>query len=633
MKLRHILLLAISVIFLSACNMTLAADVTPPPNYVPPTAAPTLGPGYPANAPDLANGEIIYAEKCAPCHGDTGLGNGPQSKDLPVSVIPIGLPETAQKSSPAKWHVTVTQGNIERFMPPFVSLSEQERWDVVAYAFSLHTTEEQIASGRKLFEENCADCTAAFSNQQMMAALSPNDLFRMIRQGSDALPAFGANFSDEETYAVAAYIRTLTFAPPAAPVAVSVTETPIPAATEVTPSAEETAEATEQAEVTPEAVDVTPEATAVVEVASAGNISGTIDNQTGADLPSDLVVKLRGFDHGSDPSAGPQEILALDANVNADGSYTFDVEIAERQIYLTEVTVGGLKYQSEFAVVAAGMTELTLPTITVYETTEDFSTLIVESLQIYFDLASGETAQVFAVYTISNPSDKTILVKMGDGQNVPFLAFPANSSGLGYEATQDSAAFVPTQEGFAMPPSDTAYGLIAFASLPKTKEISISQSALLPIGGVTLFLPEGVKAEGITLTDTGLQPIQNTNFQVYTAPAVEQGASLDFTLTGEPKQTTAASPEPAQNQTLLIGIGALGLVLVLAGVWMYLRDRNKEEDFEEEDEEDENDEFEDTDSIMDAVIALDDLHRAGKISDEAYKTRRAELKDALKRKS
>jgi mono/diheme cytochrome c family protein len=632
MKLRHILILAISALLLSACNLTLAADVTPPPNYVAPTPAPTLGPGYPANAPDLANGEIIYAEKCAPCHGDTGLGNGPQSKDLPVSVSPLGLPETAQKSSPAKWHVTVTQGNIERFMPPFTSLSEQERWDVIAYAFSLHTTEDQIATGKTLFEENCANCGELFTSQQMMAALSPNDLFRMMREGTGSIPAFGADFSSEEAYAVAAYIRTLTFAPPTAPVAVSVTETPVPAETEETPSAEETAEGGEQAQVTPEAGDVTPEATEVVEIVSVGKVSGLIENRSGADLPADLVIKLRGFDHGADPSAGPQEILNLETTVNADGTYAFETEIAERQIYLTEVDVDGLSYQSEFAVVEAGATELTLPNIIVYAATEDFSALTVDSLQIFFDLASEDTAQVFAVYTITNPSDKTILVKMGDGQNVPFIAFPAGASGLGYEATQDSAAFVPTADGFAMPPSDTPYGLIAFASLPKTKELSISQPALLAINGVTLFLPEGVEAESAALTDNGIQSIQTTNFHVYNASAIAQGASLDFTLTGEPKQTTV-SPEPSQNQTLLIGVGALGLVLVLAGVWMYLRDNKKEEDFEDEGAEDEDDEFEDTDSIMDAIIALDDLHRAGKLSDEAYKKRRAELKEALKRKS
>jgi hypothetical protein len=36
---------------------------------------------------------------------------------------------------------------------------------------------------------------------------------------------------------------------------------------------------------------------------------------------------------------------------------------------------------------------------------------------------------------------------------------------------------------------------------------------------------------------------------------------------------------------------------------------------------------------MDSIIALDDLHRAGKLSDDAYKARRNELKNTLKRKS
>ena len=81
-----------------------------------------------------------------------------------------------------------------------------------------------------------------------------------------------------------------------------------------------------------------------------------------------------------------------------------------------------------------------------------------------------------------------------------------------------------------------------------------------------------------------------------------------------------------QNQTLLIGIGAFGLVLIIAGGWLYIRDRKKEEDLDDEDSE-----FEDTESTMDAIIALDDLHREGKISDEAYQKRRAELKSALKK--
>ncbi len=624
MKLRHTIILAIAATLLAACNFTLAADVTPPPNYVPPTPAPTLGPLYPASAPDIANGKIIYTEKCAPCHGGTGLGDGPDGKQLPVTVAALGLPETASTASPAKWYTTVTQGNLDRFMPPFVSLNEQERWDVVAYAYTLHTTAEQIETGKALFEENCTDCAAVFSNQEMMSALSADQIVRMIKEGAGDVPAFGSNFSDEDAYAVAGYIRTLTFAPPPAPVVDSATETPIAAVAGAgTPSAEATPlDGTAQAQVTPEAT-IEPVA------ASAGKVNGLIENRTGKDFPSDLKITLRGFDHGADPAAGPQEILTLEGTVNADGTYAFvDVGIVENQIYLAEVEVDGLSYQTEFAVVPAETTELVLPDIIVYSTTEDYSALKIDSVQIYFDFATEDIAQIFAVYNISNPGDKTILIKMGDEQKVPFIAFPEGVEGLGYEAGQDSAAFVPTADGFAMPPSETAYSLIAFASIPKAKEIAISQPVLLSIGRLSLFLPEGVEAQGAALTDEGIQTLQTTNFHVYSASALKAGESLGFTLTGAPKDNTAVAPDVTQNKNLLIGIGGLGLVLILAGVWIYMRDNKKEEETEEED-----DEFEDTESIMDAIIAIDELHRAGKLSDPAYKQRREELKDALKRKS
>src|SRR3972149_4859206 len=52
MKFRFAIIAALATLtFLSACNFTLAEDITPPPNYVPPTPAPTLGPLYPAQAP------------------------------------------------------------------------------------------------------------------------------------------------------------------------------------------------------------------------------------------------------------------------------------------------------------------------------------------------------------------------------------------------------------------------------------------------------------------------------------------------------------------------------------------------------------------------------------------------------
>ncbi len=623
MKLRHTILLAIIAVFLAACNFTLAEDVTPPPNYVPPTPMPTMGPLFPASAPDVENGGAIYVEKCAACHGKTGLGDGEQGKQLPVPVAALGLPATAQKALPSDWYKMVTQGNLEKFMPPFASLSDQERWDVVAYALTLHTTPAQIEEGKSLFEANCADCAKNFSNQTMMSALSENDLIQIIKEGAGDIPAFGSKFTDDEILAVAVYIRTLTFiAPPAAPTVVPATEA-VAAADAGTLSAEATLPAEGS---TPQA-DVTPEAAVV---AGMGKVSGSVENKTGAELPSDIQVTLHGYEHGGDMSTAPLEIVTLEGVVNPGGTFVFEnVEILESRIYLAEVIVDGLTYQSEFAVVEPGMTDLSLTPITVHATTEDFSALKTESLQIFFDLANADTAQIFAVYSITNTGDKTVVVKMPD-EKIPFIAFPTGAEGLGYEATQDTAPFMPIDGGFAMPPSEKPYGLIAYSSVPNTKEIAVSQTALMPIGGVTVLIPEGVKVEGKTLADGGVQAMDTMNFQMYTAGGLDKNESIEFTLKGAP-ETTTVNPDITQNKNLLIGIGAFGVALILAGAWLFMRDRRKGN--EEVDEEEGDDEFEDPESLMDAIIALDDLHRAGKIPDEAYQQRRAELKDALKRKS
>ncbi len=101
---------------------------------------------------------------------------------------------------------------MERFMPPFASLSDQERWDVVAYAMTLHTSREELEKGKELFEANCANCSADFfKDQAKMSALSEVELARIIKQGNDQVKAFGSNLSDDEVWTVAAYLRTLPF--------------------------------------------------------------------------------------------------------------------------------------------------------------------------------------------------------------------------------------------------------------------------------------------------------------------------------------------------------------------------------------------------------------------------------------
>ncbi len=630
MKLRHIILFTLITVLASACNFTLAEDVTPPPGYVPPTPAPTLV-LVPLQTPNIENGKAIFAEKCAGCHGATGMGDGPQGIQLGVTVPAFGLPEIARPSTLADWYTTVTRGNMERLMPPFASLNDQQRWDVVAYAMSLHANADLLAKGKQIFDKNCANCsTDFFKDQKKMSALSEADLARIAKQGNDSIPAFGAKLNEDDLWAVAAYLHTFSFeataaqaqasaSTPTAEVAAA-TESPVTAAAG-TPLAETTPAGTEQAAAT--------NAPTTVAGQGFGTISGTVENKSGKDLPANLKVTLHAYEHGTDPSTGPTELFTQDSVVNSDGTYTFNnVEMPENRIFIAEVQVEGIKLQSGYGVVKAGDTSITLPVLTIYGMSTDPSALVMDEVRVFLDYSGSNAVQYFGVYSFHNPSDKTILIDMKNGSEVSFIKTPEGTTSQGYEALQDSQPFTSTDKGLAIPPSDKAYGLISFTTVPKSAKIDISQPFVLPVTSLTVFLPEGMKAESTSLSDEGVQNIQNMNFQVYTALNVPAGGAIKFTVSGEPKSGSATTTDAStsNNKGILLGAGALGVAFIAAGAWLYFRDRNRTQ---EETEEEEN-EFESSDEVVDAIVALDDLHLAKKISDEAYQKRRAELKDILK---
>lgn len=613
MKLRYLSLFALAFA-LTACNFTLAEDVTPPPGYIPPTPMPTLV-MVPPQTPNVANGAAIYAEKCAPCHGETGLGDGPQGIQLGVTVKAFGLPEIGRPASPAEYFTVVTRGNMERLMPPFNSLNDQQRWDVVAYALTLHTTPEQVARGKQLFEENCTNCsTDFFRNQTNMAPLTGVALARLAREGNGSdIPAFGANLSDDDLWAVAAYLRTLSFdtAPLAQPTTAPDSQTPV-AAEAGTPVAEGT-----------------------VLAAGFGTVSGKVESVTGS-LPADLTITLRGYDHGgSDPSGGAQEVFSAVGVINADGTYIFEnVELPENRIFLLDAAYSGVSLQSEPGVALAGQSALELAPLRLYAIGTDTSKLVVDEVSLFFHARDATTLDVLGLYSFRNPGPDMIMVKMAEQQEIPFIKFPQGAEGLGYEAMQDSARFVSMDDGFAMTPGEVPYGIVAYASLQRAeKQTSITQEVVLPVSEFRILVPDGMEVKGANIKYENQQDVQGTLYQSYLANNIAAGSKLTFELSGQPTGTDGGAAAATNgNNWLLYGAGGLGALLIAGGAWLYLRDRSQkaEADLDEEEADEAESEFETSEEVLDAIVTLDDLHRDKKISDEAYQKRRAELKEMLK---
>jgi len=623
MKLRYLLFTLLALV-LAACSFSLAEDITPPPNYIPPTPMPTLGPLYPPEAPSLERGAAIFAEKCAACHGDKGLGDGAQGKQLPYPVAALALPSFAHPAAPVDWYTVVSQGNIERFMPPFASLSEQERWDVVTFAISLHASAKDVARGRELFETNCANCPLnVFKDQIGMASLSADEIVALLKNGGDNVTALSGTLTSDDYYAVAAYLRSLTFAvtlPTPTPEPATPTPTVASTETSLTPAGTESA-VTPGAETTPAtdttASPVTPEATPVPGLKFTGSVSGA--NVEG------VTVTLRGYDHAADQS-GASEVVTKTAVLDSTGQYSFEgLEVVDARIFVVDVIYNEVTYSSELIVPTADQTEISVPAITLYETSEDYSTLVFEQAHFFLDVAD-QSLQVIGVYTFSNTSDKSILVKaMVD---VPFLKTPDNAQNVSFDLTQESAPLLQAEGGFAIPPSDKPYGIVSIYTLPYNGKLELSQPLLLPATSVLVLVPEGLKVKSEQLTAGGTQAFNNSTYLAFQGQNLKAGDTIKLEISGNPKSGGTSTTDTSSRQGLLIGVGALGAVLIAAGAWLYLRERKRPVDEEREEEED--DDMESEEDLLDAIIALDDLHRSGKINDEAYQTRRAELKARLK---
>lgn len=622
-----LVLIALAALFiLSGCQISLAGDVTPPPGYRPPSPAPqaTQPAVMPVVPPDPAQGAALYVEKCAPCHGATGMGDGAQAAKLPSPVKPIGTADTARAVKPITWFNIITQGKIERMMPPFQSLSDRQRWDLVAYLFTLSTPQKMLETGKSIFDEKCQACHGAkgggdgtraaslaakvpdWRDLSRLAQLSASDIVSTVSNGKGSvMPSFASQLNEEQRLAVAAFVRTLNYASNGAQAPNNATPAPTAAPTPV---------------VSTPAVSGTPSATAPL---TRVTFSGKVTHNAGKPLPEGLKATLQGYDQ-------MEKTWEVSSEVK-NGAFEFkDIELVTDRIYMASVMFQNIEFVSDAVHTAdLGSSPVVDLPVTLYDTSTDASVLAASRVHIFFDFTMPGRIQVAELFIISNPTTNAIVPASA---TQPALTFdlPAGYANLQFQDGELGGRFIQTEKGFGdlldVQPS-TMHQVLFGYDLPYTNNTaSFSIPFSLPVDTVVLMTPaDGVTVQSPSLVSSGKRQVDTANVNLYTGSDFKKGSSLAVTVSGQPTDGATVAENVTSSNGLLIGLGVFGVALIIAGVFLFRQKQTQKDEPDEEDVEEEESE-EDADSILDAIVALDDLHQAGQLSDIAYAERRAELK-------
>jgi high-affinity iron transporter len=178
---------------------------------------------------DLAAGRGLFVSNCVTCHGERGMGDGPQARTMSPPPESIGSADKMADATPAFLFRVLSVGVPGTRMPSWSAmLSPQQRWNVVAYLHTLRATTGAVLEGEGLFQQRCASCHGALGGNdgpvtRTLTRLPPElgglawqvdhsdaQIAAAIRRGvaGSAMPA-ARELPDSDVAKLVAYVRTL----------------------------------------------------------------------------------------------------------------------------------------------------------------------------------------------------------------------------------------------------------------------------------------------------------------------------------------------------------------------------------------------------------------------------------------
>jgi high-affinity iron transporter len=172
----------------------------------------------PPRPPSARRGRTLYAENCAGCHGTTGAGDGPDTKRLRLAPADFTSVTFMREETPQDFFTMITMGRRKRGMPDWSSLDVQQRWDLVAWVWSLASSDTARAEGTTLWTARCASChgeraagvegeAPELASPGALADRDDRTLFVRLSRGPHAEAT--ASLTDDQRWRLVAHARAL----------------------------------------------------------------------------------------------------------------------------------------------------------------------------------------------------------------------------------------------------------------------------------------------------------------------------------------------------------------------------------------------------------------------------------------
>lgn len=536
------------------------------------------------------------------------MGDGPTAADLPDPATAFADRAAVWERSPSMLFHTTKYGRLEKLMPPWSNrLTDDEIWETVAYAWSLHTREGETAAGSALYAESCASCHGErgagdgpeaegdlpdFTDLSYTTFVSQADW----QSGWEVAHVdAGADWSQAQREGALEYIRTFSYVPPW-----------------ISP--------------------LQP---------GDGVITGQVIFEDGAPQQAEGNVALL------DVYLDFEQIASFTSTLSADNMFLFEnLTVDPNLIYMITVVANGITHSSSMISLTPEQSQVDT-SVTVFGVTDSPEDIRINRGHWIIDVQPG--ALVLAqIYLVGNSGERTFVGRTVEGVDVPLTVgfdIPTDAQEITFQNGALGGRFRRVgdvvYDTVPVTPGDSTQQVIVQYALPfDGVSFDLRQQLLYPTDSLSLLVTNfaSLRVDAPELTFDSVQNIQGSEYQLWRASNIAPSV-IEVKLQGLPEPGTvdprSAASTSASGTTQLAAIGPpmeawvswvmialvaaslLGVVgvAIQRGVLASTTSRRDLQVLQE--------------SLIVEIARIDDLHALGQLSDTEWLRQRTNLKAQL----